>query len=80
MHPIVPLVNVLGAASLWVTTGGIWFRIVVPQGGLTVLGGMTDIRPVGVVVVLDLSPSWLVAICRVVGARHWATDCVADIA
>ena len=80
MHPIVPLVNVLGAPSLGVTTGGVWFHGVVPQGGLTVLGGMADICPVGVAVVLDLPPGWLVAICKVVGTGHWATDCVADIA
>ena len=80
MHPIVPLVNVLGAASLGVATGGMWFRVVVLQGGLTVLGGMADIRPVGLAVVLDLAPSWLVAIRWVVGAGHWANDCVADIA
>ena len=80
MHPIVPLVNVFGAASLGVTTGGIWFRVVVPQGDLAVLGGMADISPMGIAVVLDFAPSVLVAIYWVGVAVHWATDCVADVA
>ena len=73
MHPIVPFINVPGAPSLGVTAGGIWFRRVVPQGCLTVLGGMADIRSVGVTIILDLPPSWLVTCHRVVGVR-WAAD------
>ena len=67
VHPIVPFIEVLGAPALGVTTGGISFCSMVPQGGLTILGGMADICTMGVAVILYLPPSWLVASCWVVG-------------
>ena len=67
VHPIAPFIKVLGAPSLGVTMGGIWFCSVIPQGSLTILGGMADICSMGVAVVLYLPPSWLVASCWVVG-------------
>ena len=73
VHPIVPFVNVPGTSTLEITSGGIWFCSVVPQGCLTVFGGVADVRSVFVTITLGLPPSWLVTRCWVVGVR-WAAD------
>ena len=62
MHPIVPLIDVLGVASLWVTSGGVWLCKVIPQGRFAVLGCVAPVGPMGVTIVLDLPPVWLVPI------------------
>ena len=56
MHPIVAFVNVLGASTLRVAPGGVWFCKMITQGCFAILGGMTDVGPVSVAVVLDLPP------------------------
>ena len=77
VHPIVPFVEVLSTASLWVTTSCIGFITVLSQRGLTVLGMVTDIGSVGVAVMLNLSP------CGLVGAWcvgvWWCTCAVGTV-
>ena len=79
MRPIVPLIDVSATASLGVTPGGVQFGSVVPQGCLAVFGGMADICPLGVAVILDLLPGWLVTTSCWVVCVIWAIDRVADI-
>ena len=62
MHPMVPFVDIFGTAALCVTPGGIWFCKVISQGRFTVFGGVTDVCPVGVTVVLDFPPVGFVTV------------------
>ena len=75
MHPIVPFIDVSGTPTLGVTPGGVWFGTMVPQGCLAVFGGVADICPVGVAVILHFPPSWFVTR----GGVCWTTDRVTDI-
>ena len=77
VHPVVPFVEVLGAAPLGVTAGGIGLIIVVSKWGLAIFGVVTDIGPMGVAVILYLSPGGLVGAWRV--GVWWCACTVPDI-
>ena len=61
VHPVVPLVQVPGAASLGITACCIGLVTVVTERSLTILGVVTDIGSMGVAVILNLPPSGLVS-------------------
>ena len=69
VHPVVPFVQVLGAAPLGITAGCIGLITVVTKGRFTILGVVTDVCSMGVAVILHLSPGGLVGAWSVVVRR-----------
>ena len=78
VHPVVPFVQVLGAASLGITAGCVRLITMVPERGLAVLGVVTDIGAVGVAVILYRLPGGLKGIWS--GGVRWCAHTVGSIA
>ena len=79
VHPVVPLVQVPGAAPLGITACCIWLVTVVAERSLTILGVVADVGTVGVTIILYLSPGGLVGTWSVGWWRPIAAGIVADV-